>query len=295
MTLRRWLGTHLAYLLLIPAFGVIIGLGVIPSTYSVYLSFTKFNIWLNLHPLFSGLFQYGYLLYHDPYFPQTILVSIEWFVALVGFGYPLALGLALLLNTQNLRGRTFFRVALVASYAVPITGIWPIWNRILSPTGLLDRALENLGLMSANHAVAWVDAYPLIVTATISQWNTFAFGMLTILAALQSVPRAEYEAAKLDGAGRLGVFRFVEWPHLLPLNAILWMLGIVSSLNTFNVIYVLTGGGPGFATTTIYLYAYRQLIAGDYAYTATIATLLFAFEIVLGFFYVKYIWMRQRQ
>jgi multiple sugar transport system permease protein len=79
----------------------------------------------------------------------------------------------------------------------------------------------------------------------------------------------------------------------MPLNAILWLLGIVTSLNTFNVIFVLTGGGPGFATTTIYLYAYRQLLAGDYAYTASIATLLFIFEIALGAFYVKYIWMRQ--
>src|SRR5439155_25172089 len=160
-------------------------------------------------------------------------------------------------------------------------------------TGLLNKTLESLGLMSPTNPIQWLNSYPLLSVALVGMWNGFAFGAIVLLAQLQSIPKEEYEAATLDGAGKLARFRHSQWPPLMPLNVVLWMLGIVSALNTFNIIYVLTGGGPGFASTTLYLYAYRELTSGDYAYTAAIAVLLFAMEMVVAAFYVKYVWLRK--
>ena len=290
----RWIENHLPYILLVPAFLLAVTFTVAPSLYSVYISFTRYNINLYPVPVFDGLSQYVFAFTKDIFINQTFAITMEWVIVVIALNYSFGLALALLLNQRGLRGSTFFRVAFMISFAVPITGVWPIWERILAPsTGLLDQVLESLGLMDPNAPVQWINNYPLVSVAIIGLWSGFAFGAITILAALQGVPREEYEAAKIDAASRWNVFRYVEWPHLMPLNVILWMLGIVSALNTFGVIYVITGGGPGFATTTLYLYAYRSLGSGDYAYTSAIATMLFAIEMAVAVFYVKYALVRK--
>jgi multiple sugar transport system permease protein len=285
---------RLPYLLLVPVFTLIFGISVAPSIYSIYLSLTKYNIFLNRHPVWDGLNQFSFLIYHDPFFSQTVLVTLEWVAIVIGFNYSFGLGVAKLLNQPGLKGKTFYRVGFMASFAAPITGIWPIWDRILSPSnGLLNYYLEQIGLESYKHPITWLNSYPLVTIALIGLWSGFAFGAIVLLAQLQSIPKEEYESAKLDAAGRWGRFRYIEWPHLMPLNVILWMLGIISALNTFNIIYVLTGGGPGFASTTIYLYAFRTLTTGDYAYTAAISVMLFLVEMVVAAFYIRYVWLRK--
>jgi multiple sugar transport system permease protein len=292
--LRSWARGKLPYLLLIPVFSLIFAFGILPSLYSIYLSFTSYNIDLNLHPICCGLQQYKYLFTEDPFVSQTVLVSIEWVAIVIAFNYSLGLGVAKLLNQPGLRGKTFFRVGFMASFAVPITGIWPIWERLLTPSGgLLNTYLEKLGLMNPKYPIEWLNSYPLETVALIGLWNGFAFGAIVLLAQLQSIPKEEYESSKMDAAGRWGRFRYIEWPHLMPLNVILWMLGIISALNTFNLLWVMTGGGPGFESTTLYLYAYRNLGAGDYAYTASIAVLLFLMEMVVAAFYIRYVWLRK--
>lgn len=295
MNWRLWLGRRVAYLLLIPVFALIVGFSFAPSAYSIYLSFTKFNIDLQRHPIYDGLGQYVYLFTEDLFIRNVFAVTIEWVIIVIGFNYSFGLGIAKLLNQPGLRVKTLYRVGYMASFAVPITGIWPIWERILLPSGgLLNYYLEKIGLVSAAHPIEFLSDYPLPTIAMVGLWSGFAFGAIVLLAQLQSIPREEYESAKLDAAGRWGRFRYIEWPHLMPLNVILWMLGIISALNTFNIIYVLTGGGPGYASTTLYLYAYRNLQSGDYAYTAAVSVVLFLMEMVVAAFYIRYVWLRAR-
>lgn len=294
MSWRTSLGRRLPYLLLIPVFAVIASFAIAPSFYSAYLSFTRFNIDLQRHPTWAGDFQYIYLFTEDLFVRNVIIVTIEWVAIVIGFNYSFGLAVAKLLNQPGLRGKTIFRVGYMASFAAPITGVWPIWERILTPSGgLLNYTLEKLGLMSYQHPVEWLNSFPLFTVALIGLWSGFAFGAIVLLAQLQSIPREEYESAKLDAAGRWARFRYIEWPHLMPLNVILWMLGIISALNTFNIIYVLTGGGPGFESTTLYLYAFRTLQSGDYAYTATISMVLFIMEMVVAAFYIRFVWLRR--
>ena len=294
MNWRASLERRSAYLLLLPVFAVIIGFAIAPSAYSIYLSFTKFNIQLQRHPIWDGFDQYVYLFTQDLFIRNVIGVTLEWVAIVIGFNYTFGLAIAKLLNQPGLRVKSLFRVGYMASFAAPITGIWPIWARILTPSGgLLNSYLEKLGLMSYQHPVQWLNAYPLLTVAMVGLWSGFAFGSIVLLAQLQSIPREEYESAKLDAAGRWARFRYIEWPHLMPLNVILWMLGIISALNTFNIIYVLTGGGPGFESTTLYLYAFRNLAAGDYAYTAAVSVVLFLMEMVVAAFYIKYVWLRK--
>jgi multiple sugar transport system permease protein len=232
----------------------------------------------------------------DIFISQTISITIEWVAVVMTLNYSFALILALLMNQRRLRLKVHFRVLFLVSFAVPITAVWPIWVRILTPSGgLLNVMLAGLDLENPLHPIEWLNSYPLLTVAMVGLWSGFAFGAIALLAALQGIPADQYEAVRLDGANRFNTFRFIEWPHLMKLNVILWMLGIVAALNNFNIIYVMTGGGPGFATTTLYLYAYRELGSGDYAYTSAIATLLFAVEMVVAVFYVRYVWLRGRK
>jgi multiple sugar transport system permease protein len=291
----KWIDDHLPYLLLIPAFTLVAIISVAPSAYSVYLSFTKYNIDIYPHPVWAGLTQYIFMFTKDIFISQTISVTIEWVAVVMTLNYSFALILALLMNQRGLRLKAYFRVLFMVSFAVPITAVWPIWVRILTPSGgLLNVILAGIGLENSLHPIEWLNSYPLLTVAGVGLWSGFAFGAIALLAALQGIPMDQYEAIKLDGAGRLNVFRYIEWPHLMKLNVILWMLGVVAALNNFNIIYVMTGGGPGFATTTLYLYAYRELTSGDYAYTSAIATLLFAVEMVVAVFYVRYVWLGRK-
>jgi multiple sugar transport system permease protein len=292
-----WVEKHLPYLLLIPAFALIVAIHILPSLYSVYLSLTRYNVDIpgQTTPRFDGLFNYIRLFTKDLYIGQTVTVTIEWVVGIVSLSYLSALVVALLLAQRNLRGKAFYRVFFMLSFAVPITAIYPVWLRIFSGTdGLIDGYLQFFGLMNPAHPIVWFESYPLETLIFIGVWGGFAFGTITILAALTSLPKEQYEAASLDGASRLSVFRRIEWPHIMPLNVILWMLGIVSALNSFNLIYVLTDGGPGFSTTTLYIYAYNYIATGNYAYVATIETTLFIAEIVIAVFYVRYAWLSRR-
>jgi multiple sugar transport system permease protein len=291
---RSSLERRLPYLLLIPVFAVIIAFAISPSFYSVYLSFTRYNIDLQSHPTWAGAYQYVYLFTEDLFVRNVISVTIEWVIIVIGLNYTFGLAVAKLLNQPGLRAKAIFRVGYMASFAAPITGIWPIWERILTPSGgLLNYYLEKLGLMSYQHPVQWLNSYPLLTVALVGLWNGFAFGAIVLLAQLQSIPREEYESARLDAAGRWARFRHIEWPHLMPLNVVLWMLGIVSALNTFNLIFVLSGGGPGFESTTLYLYAFRILKSGDYAYTSAISMVLFLMEMVVAAFYIKFVWLKK--
>lgn len=295
---QNWLGKRLPYLLLIPAFGLITIIHIIPSLYSVYYSFTKYNINIGTldHPKWAGLFEYIFLFTKDPFWIQTIRTTIEWSVGILVASYCFSLLVALLLNQPNLRGRAFYRVFFMLSFAVPITAIWPIWLGITSGTyGLIDGYLQYFHLQNPAKPIVFFETYPLETLIFIGVWSGFAFGTITLLASLTSLPKQHYEAAALDGADRVSVFRKIEWPHLMPLNVILWMLGIVSALNSFNLFYVLTDGGPAFETTTLYIYAYNQLATGNIAYSATIATILFMVEIVIAVFYVRYAWMARGQ
>jgi len=204
----------------------------------------------------------------------------------------LGLALALLLNSQallRLRLRTVMRLALLVPWATPPIVAVAVWRWLLNPqAGGINRALLWLGVIDrpvaflADTATVW----PAIVLILV--WNTLPVATLTLLAALQSVPRELGEAAALDGAGSVRMFRHVTLPHIMPTIMILAMLMVFWTFNNFVYVWLATGAGPGRYTdvlaTEVYL---RGFVDFNLGYSAAIGVIMAAAMATFGLLYVR--------
>ncbi|WP_282203083.1 carbohydrate ABC transporter permease [Kitasatospora fiedleri] len=180
--------------------------------------------------------------------------------------FPLAVGLALavLLNAR-LRGRGLLRGALMLPWLLPGVVVSFLWAWIFNDSyGVLDHLLSGLGLPQVDFLGRPATAMLAVVVA--KTWNSFPWVMVVALAALQSLPREQLEAAALDGATRAQRFRHVSLPHLAGPVALVAMLEFIYNFGSFDMIFVMTGGGPGTSTMTLavslYRYAFTEFSLG---------------------------------
>jgi sorbitol/mannitol transport system permease protein len=167
----------------------------------------------------------------------------------------LAVALALLLN-QKVLGRGVARTLLITPFLVMPVASALLWKTtMLDPTyGLVNWLLEPFGV---NH-VAWLSVHPLGSVIVVLIWRWTPFMTLIVLAGLQGQPLDVLEAARVDGAGTLAVFRRMTFPHLRPYIELGTLLGSIYIVNTFDEVYSMTQGGPGTATTNMPYYLYEQ-------------------------------------
>jgi alpha-1,4-digalacturonate transport system permease protein len=177
-----------------------------------------------------------------------------WFVVLqVGFMVLFALIAALILN-KDLPLRGFFRAVFFYPVLLSPVVVALIWKWILQRNGVLNAGLDAAGigtvnwLVEANWAFFWV--------VFISIWAHMGFYVLILLAGLQSIPADVYEAAEMDGASKWRVFSRITMPLLMPTMVVVLVLALIRAVQAFDEIYVLTGGGPGSATTLLIQYIY---------------------------------------
>ncbi len=210
----------------------------------------------------------------------------------VGAMLPLSLGVALLLN-QQLRFRGFFRSAFFYPVLLSPVVVALVWKWVLSMDyGVLNAGLEQLGLprqpwlLRSDLALFWAIA--------VSVWANLGFYALIILAGLQSIPPVLFEASTIDGAGRWQRFRYVVFPLLLPTLFVVLVLNLIRGFQVFDHVYVLTGGGPGFATMMMVQYIYRTGFEQNRLGLAASAALVL-FVVVLSLTTLQYILGRLRE
>jgi ABC-type sugar transport system permease subunit len=176
---------------------------------------------------------------------------------------PLALLVALTLNAK-LRGRTFFRTVGFLPVVTSIAVVSLAFTFFFSPLGGAFNALliDWLGLIDRPIAFLGERDYALWTVTGVAIWHDLGINMVFFLAALQTVPREYYEAADLDGAGAWEKFRSITVPAIRPITAVIVMLSLAGSLKVFDYFVVMTGGGPGFSTTTMVLYMFRYTSFG---------------------------------
>jgi multiple sugar transport system permease protein len=250
-----------------------VGLVVGPALFSLYMSLTRFRV--SGASQFQGLANYAYAITRDPLFWSSLGRS-GWYTALVvPLGVLGSFALALLLN-QQLRWVGAFRTVFFVPSLVPIVATATLWGWILAPDiGPLQHALAFVGI----HAPRWFaeERWAIPGVVLIVLWAGIGGGqMITFLAGLQGVPVELYEAASLDGAGRWARFAHVTFPMISPVIFFNVVLGVIGSFQVFDVAYVTTQGGPGYATyfyaLDIYYTAFRDF---DLGYAAALAWLLF--------------------
>lgn len=223
----------------------------------------------------------------DPVFWASLGRTAIW----IGITVPLQLALgfvtALLLN-QQFRWRTLARSLILIPWALPSVVIGLMWSWIYHPqVGLLNDLLLRVGLL--NSAIPWLASPDTALYSIIAAlvWQGFPFFAIMILAGLQTIPANLYEAAAIDGATTWQQFVEITLPGLKSVLVTAVMLRIIWVANSMDVIYVMTGGGPGYATHTLPLYAFKRTYSSmDFGYGSALAV---TFALLLLGFIVLYL------
>lgn len=249
---------RLGWILVAPSLVLIFGLLGYPLLYSLVIMFMDLNVtrpWIG--PEFVGLGNFVDLL-HNPLFWAALWRTVYFAAVSVGVGSPIALVFALLLN-QEFPFRGLARGLMMIPWAIPHVVNGLIWKRIYDANyGMLNGLLYQLGVIPAY--VPWLTnpnyALPLVVAAEV--WVSTPALTLLFLAGLQTISDAMYEAAECDGAGWWQSFRYVTLPLLRPMILVVLVLKTISAFGIFDIIYVLTSGGPANSTQVIGYYVYNE-------------------------------------
>lgn len=239
---------------LLPATIALLAIIAYPFFYGVYLSLTDANP-LTQRQNYIGLENYQTLL-KDDVFRSSFRTTVVYAFLTVAIEFPLAMAVALMLN-EPLRGRIIYRALLLVPWVMPNVVAAIIWQWIYSPDfGLLNYALQKLHIIDSYIDFVGNPDRALSSVIAISIWKGLPFSAVVLLAGLQAVPSDLHEAATIDGAGAWRRFRDVTVPHLMPIIVVVLILRTVWTFNSFDLVYVLTGGGPGWATQLLSIYVY---------------------------------------
>jgi len=270
---EAWAGLVLAT----PALLVFTVFMFVPLVMTVWYSLNRYSGFGRMR--FLGLDNYRTIA-GDPTFWQALLNTVVLTVVTVPLGIVTGLGAALLLN-KAMPARALFRALVYVPVVISGVAAGIIWLRLFDPLiGLFNQLLGSVGLTEIDWQGNGLAAMASIVIVT--TWQGIGFGMVVYLAGLQGIPGELYEAGAVDGA--VGWLRFwhITWPLLRPTTFFLVVYSVIGSFQVFDVVYVLTRGGPGTSTTFLVQYAYDQgFNQRRQGYAAAIGTILYV--IVLAF------------
>lgn len=294
LAILRWrdakAGKHrgkLAHAYIAPALIALAVLTFYPVIYGIWLSFTNAdqshlgdNTWVGLENFITVLTSAGFL--------RVTLFTLIWTVANVVAHVGLGLGLALVLDNPHVKGRTAYRTALLLPWAIPSYISVLVWKGMLQPEGLIDSVLGTDFEMLADPT----GAKTLVILVNI--WLGVPFMMMSLSGAIQALPSEMYEAAEVDGVSSWYQFRHLTLPNLKSALVPLSLLGFIWTFNMFNVIYLMTDGGPNLRfgepgetdilITYVYDVAFRD---GAYGVAAAWSVVIFIMLVVFSWVYLK--------
>lgn len=270
-----WITTR-AWLLMLPLLAVMIAVIGWPLIDTVRLSFTDAKL-VGTEGAFVGFDNYAKMLGGSNF--QRAFITTTWF-AVVSVTAEMVLGvLAALLLNQQFRGRTALRALMILPWALPTVVNATLWRLIYNPEyGALNAALMQIGLIDSYRS--WLGEPGSALTALIIAdcWKNFPLVALIALAALQAVPRDITAASLVDGAGPFNRFRYVIMPYLAGPLLVALVLRTIEAFKVFDLIWVMTRGGPANSTRTLSILVYQEAFsfqrAGSGASLALIVTLL---------------------
>lgn len=291
-----WAQNHdlrVAYLVFLPCVLVILALGIYPAARVLHLSLFRADVFFTYHE-YVGLDNIRSVLQSNELW-AAIKNDVRYTGYSVGLQFLFGLIVALLLN-QNFPGRNITRGVLLFSYVVPVVVVALVWKIMLNDLfGIINHIIWELNLPIKT---TWFSrpqtAMPTVILITV--WKYFPFFVIIFLAQLQSIPQELYEAAKIDGANQLQEFWHITWPLLRPIAIIGLLLRTIWTFNNFDVIALLTNGGPLGSTQTPPVLIH-DVVFGQYALGrgAAMAAVLFVILIATSAVYIFLYHHAQRQ
>lgn len=279
---RKWVA---AYLFIAPIVILFTAFRIYPAFFNFALSFMKWNVFKN-EGTWVGLKNYARLLEDETFFTafkNTLLYT--------GIFLPIqmtaALAIALLLNVR-FRGRSFCRTALFAPYVITLVATAAIWKWLYDPTsGLFNAVLEQLNLPTSLWLLGKDTALGSVIVYSV--WQSVGYSIVIFLAGLQAIPQRYYEAAEIDGASKFQSFLHITLPLLMPVTLFILVMMTIASFGVFSQIYVMTQGGPAYATLVLVLYMFNHAFTFlNLSYGATIAVVFFIFVLAVTIIELKF-------
>ncbi|CAH1650330.1 MAG: sugar ABC transporter permease [Chelatococcus sp.] len=252
---------------------------ILPLAWNVVLSF---QAWSPLRPaIWIGLENYDEML-TDEVFWQSLLNTL-YIIGSAPIGIAIALALALLVNA-DIRGRDVYRTAIFLSYPLMTVAVAIIWRWMFDErVGLINYVARSLHLVDSPiqflNSFTW--ALPSVIAANI--WQMLGFYMIILLTGLQNIPSNLYEAAEIDGANAFRRFLRITLPLLKPSIFLCFVIGMLNSVTSFDLVYVMTGGGPGRATEILVTYIYKLgFVQTRFDYAAAVTVVFFIMLIAIA-------------
>jgi len=279
---------RLGYTLVAPVVIVLLAITAYPLFYNLWNSFHHIN-YLDIANFgtFAGVSNYAKLFTSDQFVPALVR-TIGFTAVSVLVETTIGLGIALALN-RPFRGRGIVRAAVFIPWAVPTVVSAELWKTMFDPqSGFVNYILAHLHLPLAT--TTWLDstwtAWAAILVA--DAWRNTPFMAIVLLAGLQVIPQDIYEAAKIDGASAWQTFRRLTLPLLMPALMVALIFRTLSSFLIFDVVYIMTGGGPGTSTQVLSVLNYQAFLDDlDFGYGGAIAVALVIMALIIATLYVR--------
>jgi multiple sugar transport system permease protein len=281
------------YVFIIPGLLFMVTFMVFPILYNIMLSFQNVTL-LNLRGEHEFVGWQNYItMFQDPLFTVSFSNSAIFTSASILFQFTIGFALALFFN-RKFPGRDFMRSIMLLGWMMPIIITATLFKWMFAGDfGVINHLLQVIGII--DKPIFWLTEHNFSLAGTIMAniWIGIPFNMVILLSGLQSLPDHLYEAAKIDGASRFRQFTNITLPLMKPTIMVLLMLGIIYTFKVFDLIYIMTGGGPVNSTTVFPLYAYRMAFTNyDISMGATAASFMFFVLIALA---SVYLWMVRKE
>jgi ABC-type sugar transport system permease subunit len=256
----------------LPVVALVGSLLLLPIGQTVYYSFTN---WDGFSSKWIGTANYSHL-FHDSEFIRVVENNAVMVLA-IPVAILLPLGVAFLINS-HVRGWRFFRSVFFLPTAVSWVVIGYISVRFFADQGILQSLLDNTGLGFLHPNMLSHERSALVAVMITFVWSMFGTNLIIFLAGMATIDQEIYDAARVDGAGSLTVMFRITFPLLKRFVQFTFIISLITAFSAlFSLIYVMTGGGPGYGTTTLEFYSYQQAFsAGDFSVGATAGVVLFA-------------------
>lgn len=264
-------------------------LTLVPVITLFYMAFTNWNVFGQAK--WTGLANFKRLL-GDTMFQKSFVNTLYYSAMHIPLTFAVSLGLALLLNNK-LRGVAFFRTAAFFPYITSIVAIALVWNLMFSPDfGPINQVLRFFGV---SNPPGWLTSanWSMPAVAIVGTWRDMGYYMILFLAGLQTVPRSLHEAARMDGAGAWQRFWNITMPCLRPTTFFVTVMLTINSFKIFDLILVMTNGGPGISTMVLSQFIYRKgFQENQFGYASAASIVLFLLCIVVTV--IQFFWNKRR-
>ena len=281
---RRWFAYTFGLVLPVAIYAIFVGY---PLLYSVYLAFVKWDLFAP-HKVWVGTSNFREL-YHDALFWNAFRGTVKWTLGTLFVVDVLAPALAIFLNSGRVYIPGFFRTIFFIPVTMSLVAVGLMFSFIVSPAfGVFNVLFEKIGIGDPNVDLLGNPHSALYTLIAIFGWSYIGIALILFHAAVRQIPAELYEAVRLDGANGLQTLRYITLPMLRPIFMVVTMISVLEALRAFDLISVMTRGGPGNASQVLGFLMYRSAFSEQrVGYGAAISTVMLALSIIFAVVYLR--------